>query len=195
MCAGLCVCPCRYKWIPRRPEEGIRSCGTGVTGGCEQPIRAGNWTQALCKNSKHVSLQVICLAPCLFMLTHSLTHSLRLALNSHCSPDRAWTCSLPACASLSNQDYKLVSLDLTDFLTINSASSYLLGRKLVIPTPKNTCKIVLCPKDITKMVSLFIHNHTYLTVYTSTECLSHIWIFYKYNYIKEKIKGQLRLGL
>lgn len=39
-----CISVCVYyvhAWCPRRPEEGVRSPGTGVTGGCEPPC--GCW--------------------------------------------------------------------------------------------------------------------------------------------------------
>lgn len=38
VCLHFCICVCVYyvhAWCPRRPEEGVRSPGTGVTGGCE----------------------------------------------------------------------------------------------------------------------------------------------------------------
>ena len=35
-----------YSWCPQRPEEGARSPGTGLTGGCEPPC--GCWESNLC---------------------------------------------------------------------------------------------------------------------------------------------------
>lgn len=43
--------------LPQKPEEGIRSPGTGVPDSCEPHIGAGNQAHALWRNSQCAKLQ------------------------------------------------------------------------------------------------------------------------------------------
>lgn len=52
LCVSLCVCKCQ-----QRPEKG--SLEARVTGSCEPPLSAGNWTGVFCQSTKHPSLLTI----------------------------------------------------------------------------------------------------------------------------------------
>lgn len=84
----LCECMSYVCTCPRKPKEGIRSSGVGVTGCCEQPnMGPGNWIQAstlncqakspvpkwvfLCSFSKKVS-GLILYSPFYFFYTVSM---------------------------------------------------------------------------------------------------------------------------
>lgn len=53
VCVYMCTPACldiHHVW---RPEEGVKTSGTGVTGGCKSPgVSARNRAQVLCKKSK-----------------------------------------------------------------------------------------------------------------------------------------------